>query len=211
VFANNGIRVEPLFITQIEDHSGNELMEQRPRQREVLPAAPVAILNSMMRSVVDHGTGAVARAWGFTLPAAGKTGTTDDYSDAWFVGYTPKVAAGVWVGYDAPKPIGRGMTGTKAAVPLWTEIMKVATEGHEPVEFEIPDEVVTRNVCSETGLPVTSACPNPVPELFLAGHVPSETCYLHSSSLRLRPGRRWQDLQPRDWSREKEEERHVKP
>jgi penicillin-binding protein 1A len=208
VFANNGIRVDPIYITRIEDHSGNLLFEQRPRREEVLPAGPVAILDNMMESVMDQGTGASARSRGFRLPAAGKTGTTDDYSDAWFVGFTPRLVAGVWVGYDQPRPIGAGMSGSRAALPLWTEIMMAATTDAPPLEFEIPDNVVRRRVCSDTGLPVTAACPNPVPELFLVDHVPSETCYLHTTAFDLRPRRRT-PFTPRDWSREEEEERHL--
>jgi penicillin-binding protein 1A len=211
VFANSGIRVDPLFITRIEDRSGNILREFRPRQSEVLDGAPVAVLNNMMTSVMNQGTGASSRSMGFTLPAAGKTGTTDDYSDAWFVGYTPKVVTGVWVGYDQPHPIGEKMTGTRAALPIWTGIMSTVTEGDEPLEFEMPDQVVTREVCSETGLPATSVCPTRNSELFLGDQVPSEFCYLHSSSFDLRPGD-WRNRlrKSQDWRTEEEEERHVK-
>ena len=138
VFANEGIRVDPFFIDRIEDHAGNLLKEWKPRRREVLPAAPVAVLVNMMQSVMDHGTGAPARTMGFTLPAAGKTGTTDDYTDAWFVGFTPHVVCGVWVGYDKRKPIGRGMTGSEAALPIWAPIMIAATQGSAPDGFSAP-------------------------------------------------------------------------
>jgi penicillin-binding protein 1A len=211
VFANNGIRVDPLFITRIDDKSGNILREFRPEQREVLPAPPVAVLNNMLETVMNQGTGASSRAYGFTLPAAGKTGTTDDYSDAWFVGYTPKIVTGVWVGYDQPRPIGSGMTGTRAALPIWTEIMKTATADDGSVPFEVPDQVVKRKVCAETGLPSTGACPETVTEIFLSQHVPTEMCYLHSTAFELRPDKRWQGRgKERDWSKE-EEERHVGP
>jgi membrane carboxypeptidase/penicillin-binding protein len=159
---------------------------------------------------MNEGTGASSRARGFDLPAAGKTGTTDDYSDAWFVGYTPKVVTGVWVGYDRPRPIGSRMSGTRAALPVWTEIMKIATLGDDPLEFEVPDQVVTREVCLDTGLPATSACPNRGPEIFLASQIPSELCYLHSSAFELRPGD-WRNRlrDSRDWRTDEEEERHV--
>jgi penicillin-binding protein 1A len=204
VFANNGIRVEPYFVTRIEDQSGNVIRDYHPSPREVLDPAPVAILTNMMQSVVDHGTGADSRTQGFTLPAAGKTGTTDDYSDAWFIGFTPKTVAGVWVGYDKPRTIGGGMSGTRAALPLWTSIMKVVTAGDEPRNFELPEGVVTRNICPDTGLPASPRCPVTVPELFLADHVPTERCPLHSR------GVPWRD-RVRDWSQEKEEEHHIDP
>ena len=204
VFANNGIRVDPYFVIKVEDQSGNVIREYRPAQHEVLDPAPVAILDNMLQSVVDHGTGAESRAQGFTLPAAGKTGTTDDYSDAWFIGFTPKTVAGVWVGYDKPHPIGNGMSGTRAALPLWTSIMKVVTAQDDPRPFELPDGVVTREVCADTGFPASTHCPVRSAELFLAGKVPTERCPLHSR------GVPWRD-RPRDWSHEKEEERHIDP
>ncbi len=210
VFANTGIRVDPYFITRVEDREGNVLSGFRPKRKEVMPAAPVAVLNNMLSSVLNHGTGASARSMGFTLPAAGKTGTTDDYTDAWFVGYTPKVVTGVWVGYDEHRTIGRGITGAVGALPIWTDIMKAATAGDRPASFEIPEGVVSREVCDETGLPATPSCPTTHPELFLAGKVPTETCYLHSSTFNLKLRDRWNDLHgKKDWSREKEEERHV--
>jgi penicillin-binding protein 1A len=209
-FANQGIRVDPFFINRIEDHSGNLLKEWKPRRREVLPAAPVAVLVNMMQSVMDHGTGAPARTMGFTFPAAGKTGTTDDYTDAWFVGFTPHVVCGVWVGYDKRKPIGRGMTGSEAALPIWTPIMIAATQGSPPDGFSAPEGVVIRDVCDETGLLATPACPAVTAEEFLAGRVPSEKCYLHGASFDLRLRNRWTDLRKKDWKQEKEEERQVK-
>jgi membrane carboxypeptidase/penicillin-binding protein len=154
----------------------------------------VGVLNSMLSSVVDRGTGAGSRTAGFTLPAAGKTGTTDDYSDAWFIGYTPSLVAGVWVGYDQPRTIGRGMSGTQAALPIWTEIMLAATRDAEARPFEVPPEVLTLPICAETGLPASKACPVTRPEVFLEGHVPGETCYLHRAGSEQRLRERWKDL-----------------
>jgi penicillin-binding protein 1A len=210
VFANGGIRVEPMFITRIEDRFGNVLAENRPKKREVLDPEPVAVLNSMLASVMDRGTGAPARTMGFVLPAAGKTGTTDDYSDAWFVGFTPEVVAGVWVGYDQPHPIGPGMSGTRAALPMWTRMMLAATADAESLAIEVPDTIVRRQVCGETGLPATDHCPDVTVELFLPGTVPAERCYLHQTSFNLRLGDRWQNLRrPKDYSREEEERRSL--
>jgi membrane carboxypeptidase/penicillin-binding protein len=193
VFANNGIRVEPRFLERVTDRRGNTLKEYRSERREVLPPGPVGVLNSMLESVVNNGTGAGSRAAGFSLPAAGKTGTTDDYSDAWFVGYTPNTVAGVWVGYDQPRTIGRGMSGTQAALPIWTEIMLTATQDAEPRPFEVPEQIVSRPICVETGLPASPACPVTRPEVFLEGHVPGETCYLHRSGSDRRLRERWQN------------------
>ncbi len=210
VFANQGIRVEPLFITRIEDRSGNLLKEWKPRRREVLPAAPVAVLTSMMQSVMNEGTGAPARTMGFTHPAAGKTGTTDDYTDAWFVGFTPHAVCGVWVGYDQRKQIGRGMTGSQAALPIWAPIMIAATRDSDPDPFPTAEGVLTREVCAETGLIATPACPTVQTEEFLSGKVPTEKCYLHGASFDLRRRDRWTDLRQKDWKQEKEEEHQVR-
>ena len=109
----------------------------------------------MMQSVMDHGTGYPARERGFTLPAAGKTGTMDDYMDAWFVGYTPSIVAGTWVGYDQKKTIGHGMTGAVAALPIWTDFMIGATRGRPVEDFPMPLGTVNREVCSETGMLAT--------------------------------------------------------
>ncbi len=193
VFANNGIRVEPIFITRIEDRAGNVLKEFRPERREVLSPAPVALLNDMMASALDYGTGAASRQMGFQIPAAGKTGTTDDYSDAWFIGYTPRLVAGVWVGYDQRKPIGRGMSGSRAALPLWTRIMQSATRDMEAEDFDRPEGVVERTVCKETSYLSRPNCPETRSEVFLDGQVPSQRCYLHGSTIDIRLRDRWGD------------------
>src|SRR5205085_10068130 len=119
VFANRGIRTEPLYILKVEDRNGTVLEKNSPRPQEVLSEETSGVMTSMLQSVVDHGTGAPARAMGFTIPAAGKTGTMDNYMDAWFVGFVPSLVAGVWVGFDQKKPIGPGMTGARAALPAW--------------------------------------------------------------------------------------------
>ena len=181
VFANEGIRVEPYFIERIEDRAGNTVEEFRPKRKEVLPSSYVAELNDMLASTVDVGTGRHSRDLGFTLPAGGKTGTTDDFTDAWFVGFTPKVVTGVWVGYDIKKKIGRGMTGGVAALPVWTEVMKVATAGDPPLPLALPENIVRLEVCTETGQPTGPRCPVGTVEIFLPDQVPSETCYLHDS------------------------------
>ena len=198
VFANNGIRVEPMFITRIEDRAGNVLREFKPQRREALPAGPVAVLNDMLASALNTGTGAAARQMGFGLPAGGKTGTTDDYSDAWYIGYTPNVVTGVWVGYDKRVPIGGGMSGSRAALPLWTQIMKAATANDQPESFERPDEVVTQQVCAETHALARPNCPDKRTELFLRGHVPSQRCFLHNDAIDIRLRDRWSDNPDRD-------------
>ena len=131
------------------------------------------MMTSMLQSVVDHGTGYPARARGFLNPAAGKTGTMDEYMDAWFVGYTPSMVAGTWVGYDEKRPIGQGMTGARAALPAWTDFMIGATRGRPVEDFPMPAGTTTREVCAETGMLATDACPNVTTEIFTEGSEPT--------------------------------------
>jgi len=179
VIANQGIRVEPYFITKVVDRNGVVLEDNRPQSREVSDPAPLYVLTNMLESVMDHGTGAKARTLGFTRPAGGKSGTTNDYSDAWFIGFTPDVVSAVWVGYDERKPIGHKMTGSAAALPAWTDIMIAANKDRPVAEFSVPDGVVFLTVCSETGMLATEHCPNPVQEVFLQKFAPTEECDRH--------------------------------
>jgi len=183
VLANRGIRTEPMFILKVEDSNGNVLEKNVPRSNEVLSEQTAAVVTSMMQSVMDHGTGYPARARGFYNPAAGKTGTTDEYTDAWFVGFTPSVVCGVWVGFDQKRSIGRGMTGARAALPAWTDFMIAATRGHPMEEFPEPVGTVTREVCAETGMLATDACPTVTSETFHEGAEPTEPCTVHRGSL----------------------------
>ncbi len=179
VFANRGIRNEPLFILKAEDRNGNVLEKNAPRPVEVLSEETAAVMTSMLQSVMDHGTGYPARSRGFINPAAGKTGTMDDYMDAWFVGFVPNLVCGVWVGFDQKKTIGPGMTGARAALPVWADFMIDATRGRPVEDFPAPIGTATRQVCAETGMLATDRCPNVTSELFGEGSVPTEYCSTH--------------------------------
>lgn len=179
VLANRGVRNEPMFILKVEDRAGNVLERNAPRPFEVLSEGTAATMTSMLQSVMDHGTGYPARARGFTLPAAGKTGTMDEYMDAWFAGYTPGLVCGVWVGYDEKKVIGPGMTGGRAALPIWTDFMIGATRGLPVENFPTPAGTLPRLVCAESGMLATDACPNTTTEIFAEGSEPSEYCTSH--------------------------------
>ena len=179
VLANRGIRNDPIYILKVEDKDGNVLEKNSPRPTEVLTEETAGTMTSMLQSVMDHGTGYPARARGFTLPAAGKTGTMDDYMDAWFVGYVPSLVAGVWVGFDQKKTIGPGMTGARAALPAWTDFMTAATRGRPVEDFPVPAGTVTRQVCAETGMLATDACPTVTSETYNEGSEPTEYCTTH--------------------------------
>jgi len=179
VLANRGVRNEPLFMLKVEDRAGNILERNAPRPFEVLSEGTAATMTSMLQSVMDHGTGYPARARGFMLPAAGKTGTMDEYMDAWFEGYVPSLVCGVWVGYDEKKVIGPGMTGARAALPIWTDFMIGATRGTAPEYFPVPSGTISRLVCAESGMLATDICPNTTTEIFAEGSEPSEYCTTH--------------------------------
>ena len=179
VIADRGIRNDPLYILKVEDRQGNVLEKNTPRPTEVLSEETAAVMTSMLQSVVDHGTGYPARARGFLLPAAGKTGTMDEYMDAWFVGFVPSLVAGAWVGYDEKHPIGPGMTGARAALPIWTDFMIEATRGRPVEDFPPPAGMVARQICTESGMLATDHCPSVTTETFPQGSEPTEYCTIH--------------------------------
>lgn len=139
VFPNDGVRVSPRFITQVTDYEGRVLEEDFPEVKDVISAPTARIMTSMLREVVLHGTGIAAARLPF--PVAGKTGTTNDFTDAWFVGFTPTMTCGVWVGYDEKKSLGARETGAHAALPIWMNFMTVAMKGKEAGDFQPPPVV----------------------------------------------------------------------
>ena len=131
----------------------------------------------MMRSVLNEGTGSGARAAGFALDAAGKTGTTNDLRDAWFAGFTPDLLTVVWVGFDDNQPVG--LSGARAALPIWTQFMKTALAGRGSVPFEAPGGISFVDIDPETGKLAGPGCPKVFREAFLAGTEPVQVCELH--------------------------------
>ncbi|MBM3225929.1 MAG: penicillin-binding protein, partial [Candidatus Tectomicrobia bacterium] len=138
-FANSGIYNEPVVITKIADRKGHTLLERFQEARQATSPEVAYLMTSMMQSVIQHGTAKVVKA--LDRPAAGKTGTTNDYDDAWFVGYTPELVTGVWVGYDDNDSMGDGETGGKVAAPLWLDFMKEALKDRPVTDFPIPPGV----------------------------------------------------------------------
>ena len=179
VFANQGVRTTPIYVLKVEDKNGKVLEQARVTAEEALSPETALTMTSMLESVVENGTAAASHALGLNVPAAGKTGTTDDYTDAWFVGYTPDLVAGTWVGFDKKRKIGPNMTGAAAALPIWVDIVAAATKGKPPVDFPVPSGVVSRQICSQTGLLANPACPETELELFREGSEPTGTCNVH--------------------------------
>lgn len=161
-FPNQGVRMEPLWLLEVLDRDGTVLEQHRPQAHVALRADTAYIMTSMLQSVVQNGTAVSAAS--LRWPLGGKTGTTDDYTDAWFIGFDPEITVGVWVGYDQKRTIGQGQTGTTAALPIWREIMakwiEARRERGDVPEFERPGNVVTVETASGA-------------EVFIAGTEPT--------------------------------------
>jgi penicillin-binding protein 1A len=183
IFDNHGIWVEPIAITSIKDRYGNTIAQYKPRQELVLSEETAYLTTSLLQTAIDHGTGAGARsAYGFRLPAAGKTGTTNNFNDAWFVGFTPYMVASVWVGVDNPAvSLGNRQSGAAAALPIWANFMRDAHNamGWKAKYFERPDGIVEIPICSETKLLPSKYCPIET-EVFTKQTVPTENCQIHN-------------------------------
>jgi penicillin-binding protein 1A len=146
VFPNDGVRITPRYLKKVTDYEGRVLEEDFPDVKDVVSSRTARIMTSMLREVVLHGT-AVAAA-GMKYPIAGKTGTTNDFTDAWFIGFSPYTTCGVWMGYDEKKTLGTKETGARAALPVWMDFMKVALAAHEPGEFQ-PSPGTTPNALAQ--------------------------------------------------------------
>ena len=157
-FANKGLVPTAVLIRRVEDLDGRVLYQSQDTSVRAISETTAYLMSTMLADVINAGTGSKARALGFTLPAAGKTGTTNDYNDAWFIGYTPKLVSGVWVGFDQPRTIMPGGFAAEVAVPAWAKFMKVATKGDKPEWFTAPAGVTSARVCRLSGLLATEGC-----------------------------------------------------
>jgi penicillin-binding protein 1A len=174
VFANGGIRAEPIAIKYIMDSAGNVIENNRPEGDRVISPETSYLTTSMLDDVVKRGTGWRARA--LRRSVAGKTGTTNEYKDAWFMGYTHELTAGVWVGFDNARTLGEEETGSRAAAPIWVSFMKKALSRNsgsgQKRPFQIPDGIVTAMIDPLTGLLATDETEKMV-EFFKEGTVPT--------------------------------------
>lgn len=190
VFANKGVRIEPISILRIEDKDGNIIQETIPKKRVVISEETAYIMYDLLKTVINRGTGVLARTkWKFYRPAGGKTGTTNDFRNSWFAGFTPQIASSVWVGFDDENiSLGEGQTGALTALPIWAPFMKMA---HDTLQLPLreiskPDGVVYLKICSKTKKLASSSCPKIETELFLRKLAPTDTCKIHSSPLKKR-------------------------
>lgn len=177
MFANRGVASKPNWIRMIRSHKGNPIHDAQPRRTAVLDPRVNYMMVSMMQEVMRSGTAAGVRSRGFTLPAAGKTGTS---RDGWFAGFTSKLVCVVWVGFDDGKDLG--LEGAKTALPVWTEFMKRAHQRREyrnVSDWDAPDGIVSVDIDPASGQLSTGACPNARSEYFVSGTQPVEMCRLH--------------------------------
>jgi penicillin-binding protein 1A len=178
VFPNGGVRMRPYEILKISDRDGNLLEESRPDSRDAIRADTAFVMTSLLRGVVQRGTAASASKLGW--PLGGKTGTTDDYGDAWFIGFDPDITVGVWVGHDERKPIGYSETGGVAALPIWMEFMRAYIETRDPKnppEFIAPGNIVFVPIDASSGA-VAEEGATGITEAFISGTQPG-TAFPH--------------------------------
>ncbi|MEN8246484.1 MAG: PBP1A family penicillin-binding protein [Thermodesulfobacteriota bacterium] len=164
VFPNGGQSVRPFGVLEIADQGGHVIWRVKPHKKAVMGRQNAAVMTDMLRAVILEGTGKRAQALG--RPLAGKTGTTDSYRDALFIGFSPDIAVGVWVGLDTPKPLGHHETGARAALPIWMEFMQTALSGRPYTYFDMPDNVVRKTMNPVTGKILPDGTPGSVPALF---------------------------------------------
>jgi 1A family penicillin-binding protein len=189
MFPGEGQVARPRGLISVFDSGGRQVYD-RPVEREQLITPAVAFqMTSMLRDVIERGTGAPARALGVRGPVAGKTGTTDDYRDAWFVGYSSSVVVGVWVGFDQPASIGRDAYGARVALPIWADFMKRTARQLPPSDFAVPPGIHSEELCSVSYLAPVDGCPI-YSEVFKEGDtVPTALCPIHRGSLKQRASR----------------------
>ncbi|MGQ9579037.1 MAG: penicillin-binding protein 1A [Candidatus Aminicenantales bacterium] len=187
VFPNKGVRAKPYFIRRVEDKQGNVLEENQPERQTVISPQMAYMMTYLLRGVVERGTAAAAAPLLQDKALAGKTGTTDDYSDAWFIGFSPSLCVGVWVGFDVKTPIGERMSGAVAALPVWIEFFKNKIEGEKQKateegndftyeDFEVPPNLSFVVIDRKTGFLATPNCLWPFREVFFPGTEPNRFC-----------------------------------
>jgi penicillin-binding protein 1A len=195
VFATTGFRPTARAVTRVEDAEGRVLWERKPQVEQVLDSTTAALVRDLMRTVVDRGTGYSARDPGqgnlpYEIPAAGKTGTTNDNTNIWFVGFTPNLLAAVWFGFDRPQRILGNASGGVYVAPVWGRFMRMAYYGEgakvaKPEDWVWPSGITTRRIDRTTGKLASEFCPLDLvdDEYFAAGTEPTDTCEKHGPPL----------------------------
>ena len=186
VFPNGGLAVQPRGIISVVDADGTAVLQNAARSERVISPQTAFQMVSMLGDVIDRGTGSAARTLGVRFAVGGKTGTTNEFKDAWFVGFSSAVVVGVWVGFDQPKPIGREAYGARYALPIWSDFMRRAARLRVPHEFGDPGGLREEPLCRISYLKPVEGCPV-YNEYFKEGDdVPSRLCPIHQGSVKQR-------------------------
>ena len=174
--AAQGVRPAPRLIVSITADDGREIYSNPPALESTIDARSCYQLTAMMKEVIRAGTGKGANR--LNRPLAGKTGTTDEFTNAWFIGFSPQLAAGVWVGFDRAKPLGQGETGGKTALPIWTQFMEAALAGLPADDFPVPEGIIFKRICLGSGAVARPGCPHQLDLPFKSENVPQAVCTL---------------------------------
>jgi penicillin-binding protein 1A len=172
VFVAHGKRVEPIFVTRVIDREGRTLEENDPQAEEVISPQTAYIMTNLLKGVIQNGTGWRAKALGRSC--GGKTGTTNNNLDAWFIGFTPDIIAGCWVGFDDERNLGNNETGSRAAAPIWLEFMKEVLRDKEMKEFPVPEGILFVKIDQKTGLLASAESTDTIFESFKEGTAPTK-------------------------------------
>lgn len=183
-FPNGGFAVRPRAIVHVMDADGGTALDNPVRSERVISPATAYQMVSMLSDVIDRGTGAAARTWGVRMPAGGKTGTTDDFKDAWFVGFTSSLVVGVWVGFDQPKSIGRDAYGSRYALPIWSDFVRRASRRRAAASFVIPSGLKDEMLCSVSYLRPVEGCPTYTEYFKENDPVPGRLCPVHQGTVK---------------------------
>jgi penicillin-binding protein 1B len=174
--AHDGIVMGPTGLRQVIGQDGDPLWQPVTDRRQAVTPQAAYVVTSLLKGVVERGTAARAKSLGLIHPIAGKTGTTDGSRDAWFIGYTPDLVVGVWVGFDDGREVK--LSGAQAALPIWTDFVKEVLPADSP-DFPVPSGILTKAIDPQTGQLATSQCPESVSEVFIEGTEPTLYCELH--------------------------------
>lgn len=186
-FANGGLLPKTRTIIRIYDRNRRVWTQNPPSVTPVLSPATAYVTTQMLKDVMLYGTAKTLEKFGKEYPSAGKTGTTDDYRDAWFIGYTPHLVTGVWVGYDKPRPGGKGFTGGAVSAPIWGRFMRSVMTAETDGDFPKPDTVVSVSIDPATGCLAAPDCPNAREEFYIEGTEPTEYCPAHGGAASTSP------------------------
>ena len=185
-FPNGGFAVRPRAIVRVLDADGGSALDNLPRTDRVISPETAYQMVSMLQDAIDRGTGAAARSYGVQFPAGGKTGTTNDFKDAWFVGFSSSIVVGVWVGFDQPRTIGREAYGSRYALPIWSDFMRRASRRRAPAAFEAPPGLTEEPLCRISYLRPVEGCPLYTEYFKDSDEIPGRLCTVHKGTVKQR-------------------------